>query len=488
MSDQLRDAQRAALVAYLIGNTTYVPSGSTAPVQRYVTDNDLYDDLLVDVDTSPSVVTSRLKLAMGSAQLFVQRCLLGLEQVTLQATDAENWSWMKRYRVWEANRQIFLYPENYIVPELRDDKTDLFSTLEAALSAQAVTADTVADAFNTYLEGLLALSNIEIVATYYQPSGDEYDDDILHVIGRTRGAPQDYYYRRRIGLQYWTELGDDHREHRRRCVPSRGLRTPVLPLLANHHGRERPREHEWEGSGHRRHNRLSAPAGARSRFAWSERKHDQWTGKKLALGTIAQALTVWSHAASRADGLRSLDLPALRYPCRREGRHDHGPGSRRQPRDRTLRLHRRRKLERVRGDGDLRQQPRSHEPFNPTLPDGTRPESTTSPCETPIPGSPSTRARLAAKVGYPPTNDTTTQVLKQTVTPFSLVFSRQTQPVRVRLSVLSHGQHGDLVRRGEGGSGHPGRSRRPGGCSTGRPPAIAFSRTTSRTSAPSSRR
>jgi hypothetical protein len=29
------------------------------------------------------------------------------------------WEWLKRYRVWDANRKIFLYPENWIEPELR---------------------------------------------------------------------------------------------------------------------------------------------------------------------------------------------------------------------------------------------------------------------------------------------------------------------------------------------------------------------------------
>jgi SpoVK/Ycf46/Vps4 family AAA+-type ATPase len=27
------------------------------------------------------------------------------------------WSWLKRYRVWDANRKIFLYPENWLEPE-----------------------------------------------------------------------------------------------------------------------------------------------------------------------------------------------------------------------------------------------------------------------------------------------------------------------------------------------------------------------------------
>ena len=29
------------------------------------------------------------------------------------------WEWSKRYRVWDANRKIFLYPENWIEPKLR---------------------------------------------------------------------------------------------------------------------------------------------------------------------------------------------------------------------------------------------------------------------------------------------------------------------------------------------------------------------------------
>ena len=33
---------------------------------------------------------------------------------------------LKRYRVWQANRKQFLYPENYIEPELRDEKTPQF--------------------------------------------------------------------------------------------------------------------------------------------------------------------------------------------------------------------------------------------------------------------------------------------------------------------------------------------------------------------------
>jgi hypothetical protein len=42
----------------------------------------------------------------------------GKQQKQLRKTEGE-WDWHKRYRVWDANRKVFLYPENWIEPELR---------------------------------------------------------------------------------------------------------------------------------------------------------------------------------------------------------------------------------------------------------------------------------------------------------------------------------------------------------------------------------
>jgi hypothetical protein len=38
-----------------------------------------------------------------------------------------DWDWLKRYRVWQVNRKQFLSPENYIEPELRNDKEPAFA-------------------------------------------------------------------------------------------------------------------------------------------------------------------------------------------------------------------------------------------------------------------------------------------------------------------------------------------------------------------------
>ena len=37
--------------------------------------------------------------------------------------DKDLWEWMENYRVWEANRKVFLYPENWLEPELRRDRS-----------------------------------------------------------------------------------------------------------------------------------------------------------------------------------------------------------------------------------------------------------------------------------------------------------------------------------------------------------------------------
>jgi SpoVK/Ycf46/Vps4 family AAA+-type ATPase len=34
-------------------------------------------------------------------------------------TRAGKWEWRKRYRIWEASRKVFVYPENWLEPELR---------------------------------------------------------------------------------------------------------------------------------------------------------------------------------------------------------------------------------------------------------------------------------------------------------------------------------------------------------------------------------
>jgi hypothetical protein len=195
VSDALREKQRAALVSYLVSHKKFRDSG------------ELFAELLIDVEMSACQLTSRIKQAMSAAQLFVQRSLMGLEKgVSISRPNARKWEWMQNYRVWEANRKVFLWPENWYEPQLRDDKTDFFKDLENELLQDEITAENVESAFLTYLTQLDDVARPEICAMYHQQEPATLADDavdLLHVFARTRGIPHTYYYRRR-DHQQWT--------------------------------------------------------------------------------------------------------------------------------------------------------------------------------------------------------------------------------------------------------------------------------------------
>ena len=189
--DNLRQRQRDALVAHVMHQHGF------ARMEQ------LYEYFLIDPGMEPVVQTSRIRLAIASMQLFIQRCLLNMElHVHPSLINSRQWEWMKRYRVWEANRKIFLFPENWLEPEFRDDKTHLFSELEGALLQGDVSSDLAEDAFLGYLRKLDELARLNIVAMHLDDNPDPALRT-LHVIGRTYSQPHKYFYRR-YAQQMWT--------------------------------------------------------------------------------------------------------------------------------------------------------------------------------------------------------------------------------------------------------------------------------------------
>src|SRR5690606_9087453 len=108
--------------------------------------------------------------------------------------DRDEWAWRKQYRVWEANRKIFLWPENWILPDLRDNKTPLFEDLEAELLQREITEQSVLDAYGTYLQGFEAVANLKIAGVYHDINR-ETERDVLYLFGVAAGDPAVHYYR-----------------------------------------------------------------------------------------------------------------------------------------------------------------------------------------------------------------------------------------------------------------------------------------------------
>jgi len=178
----LRERQRDALLNFIVTRGAFDLSHEAA-----------YAYYLIDTDMSACFQTTRTKQAIASIQQFIQRILLGLELEDLVFTkeDAKEWMWRKNYRVWEANVKVFAFPQNWLVPELRDDKTPLFKTFEQEILQGELTNELAETTVIQYLEKLHGISNLEIAGLYEQ-SDENYT---LHVIGRTYNSPHSYYYR-----------------------------------------------------------------------------------------------------------------------------------------------------------------------------------------------------------------------------------------------------------------------------------------------------
>jgi hypothetical protein len=211
INNPLREKKRNALVSYLL----HAPESAPFRAENKIANtNDLYAHFLMDVEMSACMMTSRIKQAISSVQLFIARCLMGLETTTEidTATGAEtevviriaesfaaHWNqWRKVYRVWEANRKVFLYPENWIEPELRKDKSPFFKELESKLTQNDVTDEIAKDALLEYLEKLDTVANLEIIAFFPDES-----TKITHVLGRTKNIPHQYFYRKQEN-SIWT--------------------------------------------------------------------------------------------------------------------------------------------------------------------------------------------------------------------------------------------------------------------------------------------
>ncbi|HEX7162508.1 MAG TPA: neuraminidase-like domain-containing protein [Trebonia sp.] len=158
----------------------------------------LSEYLLLDVQMAGRAQISPVKEALNAAQLYLQRCRLNLErEVVISSDDLPEawWEWLLDFRVWQANREIFLYPENWLDPSLRRDRTALFADLQNALLQGAISPDSVQDVFQKYLDSLAEIAALEHIGSYRAQVHDEQRGpvDTLFVFGRTAAQPYKFY-------------------------------------------------------------------------------------------------------------------------------------------------------------------------------------------------------------------------------------------------------------------------------------------------------
>ena len=198
LRDPLRIMQRDALRDYLI--ESYNKENVT-----FQSSNDLFHYFLIDPEMIPMAKTSRLIQATLSVQLFIQRIFMGMEEgLSFTELEKKELVWRKNYRVWEANRKILFFPENWLDPELRHDKTEIFKSIEEKLLQNDIDDNTVLQAYYDYVEKLEEVSNLEILSAYRPMDANVTSGNFIAFVGRTHGMPHKYFYRTLDLTGTWT--------------------------------------------------------------------------------------------------------------------------------------------------------------------------------------------------------------------------------------------------------------------------------------------
>lgn len=271
LNDELREKRKLALIAFLLADKEMVDEGIT-------NSNELYEYFLIDVNMDPCMMTSRIKQAISSVQLFVQRSLLNLEkQSKLSPQSARRWLSMKSERLWGANRKVFLYPENWL--DWRDDKSPLFKELENQLLQNDLTPENVEQAFMTYLEKLDDIGRLEACGMYREKNASDGVDRV-HIFARTFNTPYRYFYRSYDALRNrwspWVKAPDIEGDHLIPVVWNRRLHL-FWPIFV-----EKPEKYESS----------LLPEGSNPltfweiKIAWSEYRQNRWTAKQISSESI----------------------------------------------------------------------------------------------------------------------------------------------------------------------------------------------------------
>ena len=177
----------------------------------------LYEYLLIDVEMSGCDETSYIAQGIASVQLYMQRCRLMLERGVTDMSQIPEiwWEWMSAYRIWEANRKIFLYPENYIEPALRTDKTPQFKELVDELMQTDISETSVTSAYQTYFQSFSTVAQLTNASAYGARLSQPGTTTVYAQGTATGGTANDD----RACLALFADLqrlcGHDHQDHRR---------------------------------------------------------------------------------------------------------------------------------------------------------------------------------------------------------------------------------------------------------------------------------
>ena len=208
LSNQLAEQWRDALSNYCIHHV--LPDVLQASALNMVTPEHLSKYVLLDTQVTSAVTTSALAEALACVQTYINAVFNNIEP-GYDATFAQNvrtfWQQgMANYSIWAAYQMLEDYPENYIRPELRFDKTELFETLENELAQGRISDAAVQNALVNYLSGYELQNSIRVQSGYIDYAGPQCDqgkfkgytlaNSDYYLLGCDTASPPKYYWRK----------------------------------------------------------------------------------------------------------------------------------------------------------------------------------------------------------------------------------------------------------------------------------------------------
>ena len=208
LSNQLAEQWRDALSAYSIHHV--LPEVLQASALNLVTAEHLSKYLLLDTQVTSAVTTSYLAEALACVQTYINGIFNNIEpgyDAALPAALRTFWQQgMANYSIWAAYQMLEDYPENYIRPELRFDKTELFQGLENELAQGKITDAAAQKALLSYLSGYEFQNSIRVQSGYIDYAGPQQDEGKFpgytlansdyYLLGHDAASPPKYYWRK----------------------------------------------------------------------------------------------------------------------------------------------------------------------------------------------------------------------------------------------------------------------------------------------------
>lgn len=180
--------------------TAYLSIQSDKPA---LSPDEMYDNLLLDPQNSPDVMTSPVAEAINSLQLYISRCLNGQETAVNKDHLAKqsqpggffsDWGqYNSHYDRWAGREKLRYFAADYIDPALRMNKTQLFQAFEQQINHGKLTEQSVLSALQTYLINYERLTRL---VTVNHLEVEVQTQTHVFFLARTAEDPCQFYWRK----------------------------------------------------------------------------------------------------------------------------------------------------------------------------------------------------------------------------------------------------------------------------------------------------